>query len=71
PGAPASYAVWDTTELVVQAPDSRLSGWSTDPRSGTPGLPDLDPALPLPRCLRTSVRGATVYELDGALETTP
>jgi predicted amidohydrolase YtcJ len=67
PGAPASYAVWDTAELVVQAPDSRLSGWSTDPRSGTPGLPDLDPELPLPRCLRTSVRGTTVYELDGAL----
>lgn len=67
PGAPATYAVWDTTELVVQAPDNRLSGWSTDPRSGTPGLPDLHPDLPLPRCLRTAVRGATVYELDGAL----
>ncbi|WP_406279382.1 amidohydrolase [Embleya sp. NBC_00896] len=68
PGAPATYAVWDTTELVVQAPDSRLSGWSTDPRSGTPGLPDLAPDHPLPRCLRTSVRGTTVYEAaDGTL----
>ncbi|MYS83117.1 amidohydrolase [Embleya scabrispora] len=67
PGAPATYAVWDTTELVVQAPDSRLSGWSTDPRSGTPGLPDLAPELPLPRCLRTAVRGTTVYEAEGAL----
>ncbi len=62
PGAPASYAVWRTGELVVQAPDSRVAGWSTDPRSGTPGLPDLTPGLPLPTCLRTVVRGRLVYE---------
>ncbi|MFC8722552.1 amidohydrolase [Kitasatospora sp. NPDC057198] len=61
PGAPASYAVWDTTDLVVQAPDSRVAGWSTDPRSGTPGLPDLTPGAPLPVCLRTVVRGRTVH----------
>ncbi|GJF27689.1 amidohydrolase [Kitasatospora sp. NE20-6] len=61
PGAVASYAVWAVEELVVQAPDSRVAGWSTDPRSGTPGLPDLTPGNPLPACLRTVVRGRTVH----------
>lgn len=62
PGAPADYAVWEAGELVVQAPDDRVAGWSTDPRSGTPGLPDLTPGTPLPRCLRTVVAGQTVHE---------
>ncbi|MFF3459469.1 amidohydrolase [Streptomyces sp. NPDC002730] len=62
PGAPADYAVWRTEELVVQAPDDRVARWSTDPRSGTPGLPDLTPGTELPRCLRTVVFGQTVYE---------
>jgi predicted amidohydrolase YtcJ len=61
PGAPADYAVWEAGDLVVQAPDDRVAGWSTDPRSGTPGLPDLTPGRPLPRCLRTVVNGQTVY----------
>ncbi|MFI8791233.1 amidohydrolase [Streptomyces sp. NPDC055105] len=61
PGAPADYAVWRTEELVVQAPDDRVSRWSTDPRSGTPGLPDLTPGAQLPLCLRTVVGGRTVY----------
>ncbi|MEV6975864.1 amidohydrolase [Kitasatospora sp. NPDC093806] len=64
PGAIASYAIWAADELVVQAPDSRVAGWSTDPRSGTPGLPDLTPGHPLPACLRTVVRGRTVYRAD-------
>ncbi|MDT0309426.1 amidohydrolase family protein [Streptomyces sp. DSM 44917] len=62
PGAPADYAVWRTGDLVVQAPDDRVARWSTDPRSGTPGLPALDPGSPLPVCLRTVVAGRTVYE---------
>ncbi|MEV4329988.1 amidohydrolase [Streptomyces sp. NPDC049597] len=62
PGAPADYAVWRTGELVVQAPDDRVARWSTDPRSGTPGLPDLTPGNDLPVCLRTVVRGRTVFE---------
>lgn len=62
PGAPATYALWRAGELVVQAPDDRVAGWSTDPRSGIPGLPDLTPGTELPRCLRTVVRGRTVYE---------
>ncbi|MFD4035252.1 amidohydrolase [Streptomyces sp. NPDC058637] len=61
PGAPADYAVWRTGELVVQAPDDRVARWSTDPRSGTPGLPDLTPGAALPVCLRTVVLGQTVY----------
>ncbi|MEU6707400.1 amidohydrolase [Streptomyces wuyuanensis] len=65
PGAPADYAVWRTGELVVQAPDDRVARWSTDPRSGTPGLPDLTPGKPLPECLRTVVFGQTVYVRPG------
>ncbi|MFF3324091.1 amidohydrolase [Streptomyces sp. NPDC002889] len=61
PGAPADYAVWRTDELVVQAPDDRVARWSTDPRSGTPGLPDLTPGADLPVCLRTVVFGQTVF----------
>ncbi|MDG9719581.1 amidohydrolase [Streptomyces sp. DH24] len=65
PGAPADYAVWRTGELVVQAPDDRVARWSTDPRSGTPGLPDLTPGRDLPVCLRTVVDGRTVYVRPG------
>ncbi|WP_432505031.1 amidohydrolase [Kineococcus arenarius] len=66
PGAPATYAVWEAGDLLVQAPDRRLSGWSTDARSGTPGLPDLTPGAGAPRCLRTVVDGAVVHdELGG------
>ncbi|QES40418.1 amidohydrolase [Streptomyces venezuelae] len=61
PGAPADYAVWRTSDLVVQAPDDRVARWSTDPRSGTPGLPDLSPGAELPVCLRTVVGGRTVF----------
>ncbi|MGW2744619.1 amidohydrolase [Streptomyces sp. NPDC001450] len=65
PGAPADYAVWRTEELIVQAPDDRVARWSTDPRSGTPGLPDLTPGRDLPVCLRTVVGGRTVFVRPG------
>ncbi|MEU5128914.1 amidohydrolase [Streptomyces mobaraensis] len=61
PGAPADYAVWEAGDLVVQVPDARVANWSTDPRSGTPGLPELVPGGQLPRCVRTVVAGRTVY----------
>ncbi|AJE86886.1 hypothetical protein SLNWT_6510 [Streptomyces albus] len=61
PGAPADYVLWRTGELVVQAPDDRVARWSTDPRSGTPGLPDLTPGTRLPEALRTVVGGRTVF----------
>jgi predicted amidohydrolase YtcJ len=67
PGAAATYAVWRTGELVVQTPDERIAAWSTDPRSGVPGLPDLSPDVELPACLRTVIRGQVVHEAEGAL----
>ncbi|MFC7307612.1 amidohydrolase [Streptomyces monticola] len=65
PGAPADYAVWRADDLVVQAPDDRVARWSTDPRSGTPGLPDLTPGAELPVCLRTVVAGQEVFVRPG------
>ncbi|MBA0125835.1 amidohydrolase [Haloechinothrix sp. YIM 98757] len=61
PGAPANYAVWDVGELSVAAPDARVQRWSTDPRSRVPPLPRVDPDAPLPRCLRTVLRGETLF----------
>ncbi len=66
PGAPATFAVWAAGELVVQTPDERVASWSTDPRAGVPGLPDVSPGVPLPTCLRTVVRGRTVYLREDA-----
>lgn len=62
PGAPAHYAVWTVDEVVVQAPDERVAAWSTDPRSGTPGLPVLGGDAPLPQCERTVVAGRVVHD---------
>jgi hypothetical protein len=63
PGAAATLAVWERAELVVQAPDGRVAAWSTDARSGTPGLPDLTPGVPAPRCLRTLVGGVVAHDV--------
>ena len=61
PGAPATFAIWTLpSELVVQVPDQRVSGWSTDPRSGVAGLPDL--SGPDPVCRDTVVRGRSVID---------
>lgn len=62
PGALADYAVWQVGDLLVQAPDERVANWSTDPRSGTPGLPDLTPGADLPVALRTVVAGRVVHQ---------
>jgi hypothetical protein len=48
PGMLATYAVWDVLPDRVD-----------DPRSG---LPDLSAGTPLPTCLRTVVRGRTVFD---------
>ncbi len=61
PGAPAHLAVWDTGDLTVQAPDTRIAAWSTDPASGTPLLPELDPAGTGPDCLLTMARGRVIH----------
>ncbi len=63
-GAPATFAVWQVDELLVQAPDTRVAGWSTDPRSGTPGLPDLSPGVPLPTCSRTVADGRVIFDSE-------
>ncbi|MDQ3325512.1 MAG: amidohydrolase family protein [Actinomycetota bacterium] len=63
PGAPASYAVWAAGELVVQTPDERVRSWSTDPRSGTPGLPDVSGDRPRPRCLQTVIAGRVAHDV--------
>jgi predicted amidohydrolase YtcJ len=63
PGNLASYAIWDVPgDLLVQAPDERVAAWSTDPRSGVPGLPDLSAGVPLPACRHTVARGQVVFD---------
>ena len=64
PGAPATFAIWQVDgELVVQTPDDRVAGWSTDARAGVSGLPDL--SGPDPVCLSTVVTGVTAYSREG------
>ena len=58
-GAPAHLAAWRVAERDVHVPDNRVAGWSTDPRSGTPGLPVL--THDLPECLATWVDGQVVF----------
>ncbi|GAB3061620.1 hypothetical protein [Sediminivirga luteola] len=60
PGAPASFAIWEAGDLVVQAADQRVAAWSTDPRAGTPGLPDLSPGRTLPRLREFVIGGRRV-----------
>ena len=61
PGAPASYAVWETDELEIAAPDNAVQRWSTDPRSRVPALPRLGVDDPLPRCRQTVHRGDVIH----------
>lgn len=60
PGAPASFAVWEVEELMVQVADERVQSWSTDPRARTPLLPALDTQND-PRCLQTVHKGRELY----------
>ncbi|WP_052207641.1 amidohydrolase [Sinomonas humi] len=64
PGAPASFAVWEVDELMVQVADERVQAWSTDPRARTPLLPALDTEN-APRCLATVHRGQELYRAEG------
>ncbi|MGI8666213.1 MAG: amidohydrolase [Jatrophihabitans sp.] len=65
PGNPASYAIFATG-----APDAAVPAGSANPASSAdsadsvdrPGLPDLAPGRPLPRCLRTVLRGRQLYD---------
>lgn len=60
PGAPASFAVWEVEELMVQVADGRVQSWSTDPRARTPLLPALDTGAD-PVCLQTVRDGSELY----------
>ncbi len=60
PGSAATAVRWAIADLVVQVADDRVAAWSTDPRSGTPGLPDLRDAGALPDVRRVWVDGAAV-----------
>jgi hypothetical protein len=60
PGAPASFAVWEVEELMVQVADSRVQSWSTDPRARTPLLPALDTGSD-PVCLQTVREGQELF----------
>ncbi|MEJ5867902.1 amidohydrolase family protein [Pseudokineococcus sp. 5B2Z-1] len=62
PGGAATLAVWEVGDLVVQAADARVSSWSTDPRSGVPGLPDLSEGAAAPRCLRLLRAGRVLHD---------
>ncbi|MDP9094848.1 MAG: amidohydrolase family protein [Actinomycetota bacterium] len=60
-GAPATFAVWQTAELLE--PDARDQAYtpSWPRRSGHARLPDLSPGVGLPVCLRTVRGGVTIY----------
>jgi predicted amidohydrolase YtcJ len=60
PGAPASFAVWEVEELMVQVADGRVQSWSTDPRARTPLLPALDTGTD-PVCLQTVRDGRELF----------
>lgn len=60
PGAPASFAVWEVEELMVQVADGRVQSWSTDPRARTPLLPALDTGSD-PVCLQTVRDGRELF----------
>jgi predicted amidohydrolase YtcJ len=60
PGAPASFAVWEVEELMVQVADGRVQSWSTDPRARTPLLPALDTGTD-PACLLTVRDGRELF----------
>ncbi|MGO4804968.1 amidohydrolase [Arthrobacter sp. 2MCAF15] len=64
PGAPASFAVWEVEELMVQVSDGRVQSWSTDPRARTPLLPALDTGSD-PACLLTVRDGQRLHASGG------
>jgi predicted amidohydrolase YtcJ len=63
PGAPATFAVWEVDELMVQVADNRVQSWSTDPRARTPLLPALDTGRD-PRCLQTVRNGLELFAAE-------
>lgn len=62
-GATANLATWRVEDYEVHVPDSRVTQWSTDPRSATVPLPHLgDSASPLfPLNVCTIIKGEISY----------
>jgi predicted amidohydrolase YtcJ len=65
-GATANLATWRVEDYHVSVPDSRVTQWSTDPRSATVPLPHLgeadSPVTPINVC--TIVKGQIAYLED-------
>jgi len=59
-GAPADIAIWQVDAFAESSASDGAAAWSTDPRSGTHALPDLN--LNDPRCLATLRNGITIYD---------
>jgi predicted amidohydrolase YtcJ len=53
----------DGGELAAGAP-ATFAVWSAGPVDEETGLPDVSPGAELPTCVRTVVRGETIFELD-------
>ena len=69
-GTPAYLALWQVDDYAVVVPDSRVSQWSTDPRSATIPLPNLSQGG-IPECLFTVVNGEqrfTNLDFDGRVK---
>ncbi|WP_325049611.1 amidohydrolase [Galactobacter caseinivorans] len=59
-GAPATFAIWEPSELVVATPEGAAASFSSDARARTPMLPDLESGAP--RCLRTVRDGVVLFD---------
>jgi predicted amidohydrolase YtcJ len=62
PGAGAHLAIWAAGDLEATTPSSTVQRWSTDPRSGVPGLPSVEPGVALPECLATLRAGIPIFD---------
>lgn len=62
-GAPAHLAIWKVDQYAITVPDDRVRAWSTDVRSGTPPLPDLENQEPV--CMATLRNGIAIFDSHG------
>ena len=65
-GAPADLAVWQVAGFTEPVSNNTAASWSTDPRSGTHALPDLD--LGDPDCLMTLRNGVGIFDPAGLFD---
>lgn len=62
-GAEATFVLWEPWDLTVRGQGATIETWSTDPRSRTPLLPELDQGSP--RALRTVIAGEVLHDALG------